>query len=62
MYSEYRELTIPQPVKLGDGRKVYANGKGTIKLKVMSSRGKEVIFTLTEVLHIPEMSCNLLSV
>ena len=62
MYSEYSELTIPQPVKLGDGRKVNANGKGTIKLKVMSSRDKEVIFTLTEVLHVPEMSCNLLSV
>ena len=28
----------------------------------MSSRGKELIFTLTEVLHVPEMSCNLLSV
>ena len=32
VYSEYSELTIPQPVKLGDGRKVNANGKGTINV------------------------------
>ena len=62
VYCEYSELPIPQPVKLGDGRKVNANGKGTIKLKVMSSRDKEVTLTLTEILHVPEMSCNLLSV
>ena len=62
MYCEYRELSTPQPVKLGDGRKVNAMGKGTIKLKVMSSSDREVTFTLTETLHVPDMSCNLLSV
>ena len=62
MYCEYRELSTPQPVKLGDGCKVNAMGKGTMKLKVMSSSDREVTFTLTEALHVPEMSFNLLSI
>ena len=62
VYCEYRELSTPQPVRLGDGRKVNAVGKGTVKFKVMSSSDNEVIFTLTDALHVPEMSCNLLSV
>ena len=61
VYCEYRELSTPQPVRLGDGCKIDATGKG-IKLKVMSSSDREVTFTLTEALHVPEMSRNLLSV
>ena len=49
-------------VKLGDGRNVKAAGEGTVKLKVHCADGKEVTLKLHRVLHVPEMSVNLLSV
>ena len=49
-------------VKLGDGRTVNAAGEGIVKLKVHHADGKEVTLKLHRVLHVPEMSVNLLSV
>ena len=49
-------------VKLGDGRNVKAAGEGIVKLKVHRADGREVTLKLHCVLHVPEMSVNLLSV
>ena len=49
-------------MKVGDGRALKAEAEGTVKLKVYHDERKSITLLLKRVLHVPEMSCNLLSV
>ena len=61
VFLTYKKLTN-STVKLGDGRTVSAAGEGIVKLKVHRADGNEVTLKLHRMLHVPEMSVNLLSV
>ena len=49
-------------MRLGDGRCVPVAGEGTAQLQVTSPSGKTKYMNLQDVLLVPEMLCNLLSV
>ena len=46
-------------VKLGDGRTVKAMGEGTVRVSVYRGDGKLHTLSMINVLHVPELSCNL---
>ena len=60
VFSSYEEIT-PRDVYLGDGRKIKAVGIGTLKLWLPVGKNS-VNCTLTDVLHVPELKGNLVSV
>ena len=37
-------------------------GEGTVLVKVLSESHKPITLTMNRILHVPEMSCNLMSV
>ena len=61
LFFEYRELS-GSTVKVGDGRTVEAMGEGTVRLSVYRDDGKLHTLSMVNVLHVPELSCNLMSV
>ena len=61
LFFEYRELS-GSTVKLGDGRTVEAMGEGTVRISVYHGDGKLHTLSMINVLHVPELSCNLMSV
>jgi hypothetical protein len=48
-------------IKLGDGRPLAVKGIGEIKVKIISNN-KELEILISEVLYVPEMNTNLLSI
>jgi hypothetical protein len=56
--NEYRHFEEKEPVTLGDGKTVEAHGKGNVMLQLHSG----TVGTLMDVLYVPKLSCNLLSV
>ena len=61
LFHEYKEL-LGSTVKLGDGRTVEAMGEGTVKVSVYRGDGKLHTLSMKNVLHVPELSCNVMSV
>ena len=61
LFFEYRELS-GSTVKVGDGRTVEAMGEGTVRISVYRDDGKLHTLSMVNVLHVPELSCNLMSV
>ena len=61
-FSDYSPLEIPLGVTLGDGHHLKAVGRGSVTLEVEtpSSKGKKC--NLSNVLYVPNLSYNLLSV
>ena len=49
-------------VRLGDGRTVKAEGKGSVRLRVSNNNDAECVIRLSSVLLVPDLSCNLFSV
>ena len=49
-------------VRLGDGRTVKAEGKGSVRLRVRDNNNAESVIQLSSVLLVPDLSCNLFSV
>ena len=49
-------------VRLGDGRNVKAEGRGSVCLLVKDDRDAERVIRLSSVLYVPDLSCNLFSV
>ena len=54
-------------VKLGYGRKVNAIGQGIVKVEMNHAKGNrtvsnQTVTNLKEVLHVPDLACNLMSV
>ena len=62
MFTELRPLSKSLEVKLGDGHVLMAVGQGTIQLIMKCGRDKYRKCTLSDVLYVPKLSCNLLSV
>eukprot|EP00795_Rhopilema_esculentum_P015689 gene15689-6980_t len=60
--AEYSELGEPQEITLGDGRPVQASGKGIILLGIKLSDKKVQRCKLNDVLYVPELAYNPLSV
>ena len=61
LFFEYRELS-GSTVKLCDGRTVEAMDEGTVRVSVYRGDGKLHTLSMINVLHVPELSCNLMSV
>ena len=57
----YELLSSPELGKIADGREVDAIAFGSVRMKMYQNSG-EIQTTLKRVLHVPTMSCNLLSV
>ena len=49
-------------MKLGDSRTVEAMSEGTVRISVYRGDGKLHTLSMVNVLHVPELSCNLMSV
>ena len=49
-------------LRLGDGRTVKAEGKGSVRLRVKDNNNAECVIRLSSVLLVPDLSCNLFSV
>ena len=54
--------TCPVSVRLGDGRTVKAEGKGSVCLRIRDNKQIEKKISLSSVLFVPDLSCNLFSV
>ena len=61
-FTEYVTLKQPQEISLGDGHKVKTTGKGTVLLKISIGQNQIQVCELNEVLFVPELSYNLLTV
>lgn len=59
---DIQELTKPIEVQLGDGKVVNATARGTVFLYTILPGGKEKLCHLNDVLFVPKLSYNLLSV
>jgi hypothetical protein len=61
-FTELHTLEEPLDVKLGDGHSLKATDKGTVILNMRLPNGKTRKCKLNNVLYVPSLSCNLLSV
>lgn len=62
IFCSYQELEKPVKVTLGDGRQVEALGQGKVTIKVQLNSNKYKRLRLHQVLLVPDLSYNLLSV
>ena len=62
LYDELHSLKQPLEVMLGDGYALEATGRGTVVLELTEVGGKASRRKLHEVLYVPDLSYNLLSV
>lgn len=62
LFVELRSLEEPQEVTLGDGYAVEATGRGVVALEVTTTGDKTKKCKLHDVLYVPKLSYNLLSV
>lgn len=61
-FVELRSLKQPLEVTLGDGCTMEATGQGTVVLEMASTSGKTSRCELNELLYVPDLSYNSLSV
>ena len=62
MFNNLQALSVPLNVTLGDGRNLQAVGRGNVTLKMNLPQGKVQICTLHDVLLVPQLAYNLLSI
>ena len=62
LFDEITVLDTPQEITVGDGYSVKATGRGDVLLKMTVADGKTQKCKLTDVLFVPDLSHNLLSV
>lgn len=62
LFQELKSLEKPVEVTFGDGHMLNATGRGTVSLKMKLPNCKTKECKLLDVLHVPKMSYNLLSV
>ena len=62
LFTDLHHLQNPLEVALGDGRTLTASGKGKVKLHMELPNGKTKTCMLSDVLYVPKLSNNLLSV
>ena len=61
LFTEYIPFQNPGEVTVGDGRVLKVVGSGTVGLLMRLSGGKVKKCVLQDVLHVPDLSCNLVS-
>ena len=61
-YVSYELLSEPSLVVIGDGKTIEAKGVGSVSLKLSLPNGKYNDCLVNNVLYVPNLSCNLLSV
>ena len=62
LFNDFVELTNPAEVQLGDGKVLNATGRGTVTVFTVLAGGKHKKCELRDVLFVPKLSYNLLSV
>ena len=62
MFDKMEDMDTPQIVALGDRRSIETHKQGTVKLKLKQSDGSYRSGALHDVLYVPELSYNLLSI
>ena len=62
VYVTYVAMDDMPSVRLGDGRTVKAEGRGSLRLRVKDNKEAERVIRLSSVLFVPDLSCNLFSV
>ena len=62
MFVTYAAMEDMPNVRLGDGRTVKAEGKGSVCLRIKDDKEAERVICLSSVLFVPDLSCNLFSV
>ena len=62
LFNYFRRFDKPQQVALGDGRELEAVGRGTVYLTMNLPKGKTCRRKVRDVLYVPRLSYNLLSV
>lgn len=60
-FTEYHELEQHRPILSASGHVIYGVGVGTIRIKNLVG-GKYILATLTDVLHVPKVHRNLISI
>ena len=62
LLTDYREFDSPERVGLGDGRTVDALGVGNVYIRMLIRVSQRKMSVVHNVLHVPQMACNLFSV
>ena len=62
LFRELHNLSMPQEVSLGDGHMLEATGKGSVMMEMLLPDGNSRNCNLQDVLYVPKLSHNLLSV
>ena len=62
VFVTYAAMEDMLSVRLGDGRTVKAEGKGSVCLRIRDNKQTERKISLSSVLFVPDLSCNLFSV
>ena len=62
VFVTYAAMEDMPNVRMGDGRHVKAEGRGSVCLRVKDDRDAERVIRLSSVLYVPDLSCNLFSV
>ena len=62
LFVTYAAMEDMPSVRLGDGRTVKAEGKGSVCLRIRDNKQIEKKISLSSVLFVPDLSCNLFSV
>lgn len=62
VFINYRTLTPPEQVVIGDGRSISAVGIGRVEIDVHTGGDEYIRTILQEVYHVPDLNTNLLSV
>ena len=62
VFVTYAVMEDMPSVRLGDGRTVKAEGKGSVCLRIRDNKQAERKISLSSVLFVPDLSCNLFSV
>jgi len=61
-FKKFKEDTIPNFIEVANGEQVQVIGRGSITLTTIDSRGDKTRFTLDDVLFIPQLKKNLMSI
>ena len=62
VFVTYAAMDDMPRVRLGDGRHMKAEGRGSVRLRVRDNKDAERVIRLSSVLFVPDLSCNLFSV
>ena len=59
---DYQDFAKPEKIGLGDGRMVEVVGVGNVRLKMLFKMSEHKRAAMYNVLYVPKLACNLLSV